>query len=99
MALYDKYHGGLLVKGLPFFDFSARNYTTEALDKAQHPHELVRDDALNVYLDYAQSGLGSNSCGPLPLERYRLQPGDYAFSFHFRGFAPGEMSDNAFFAL
>ena len=99
MALYDKYHGGLLVKGLPLFDFSARNYTTEMLDKAQHPHELVRDDVLNVYLDYAQSGLGSNSCGPLPLERYRLLPGDYAFGFHFRGFAPGEMSDNAFFAL
>ena len=99
MALYDKYHGGLLVKGLPLFDFSARNYTTEMLDKAQHPHELVRDDVLNVYLDYAQSGLGSNSCGPLPLEHYRLLPGDYAFGFHFRGFAPGEMSDNAFFAL
>ena len=99
MALFDKYHGGMLVKGKPIFDFSARTCTTEALDKARHPQGLVQDEALNVYLDYAQSGLGSNSCGPLPLEQYRMLPGDYAFGFHFRGFAPGELSDKAFFAL
>ncbi len=41
-----------------------------------------------VNLDVAQRGLGTASCGPDTLERYRIGPGDYALDFDIVGFEP-----------
>ena len=54
------------------FSFTAHDYTDEALDKAQHTNELEYSDDITLSIDYLQGGIGSNSCGPEPEEKYRL---------------------------
>jgi len=54
------------------FSFSAHDYTDKALDEAQHVPELEGADATVVSIDYAQGGIGSNICGPEPMEQYKL---------------------------
>lgn len=54
------------------FSFSAHPYTAEALDKAEHTFELKAEEKTVLSLDWRMGGIGSNSCGPLPLEKYCL---------------------------
>ena len=54
------------------FSFDAHPYTDEALDKAEHTFELEAEDKTVLSLDWRMGGIGSNSCGPLPLEKYCL---------------------------
>ncbi len=61
------------------FSFNASHYTPEDLGAAGHPHELVRRAETIVNADYMIGGVGSNSCGPELLEKYRLS--EKAFSF------------------
>lgn len=64
---------GLRVDGDPVFDFSARRWSTKALDAARHTHELVPEDRIHLHLDLGHTGIGSASCGPGVLPRYRLE--------------------------
>jgi beta-galactosidase len=41
------------------------------LMRAMHTDELVEEDTI-IRIDYKNSGIGSNSCGPELLEKYRL---------------------------
>lgn len=64
------------------FSFTAHDYTDEQLQAARHDDELPRGGDTVVSIDRMQGGLGSNACGPEPLERYRLtlsEPLHYAF--------------------
>lgn len=64
------------------FSFAAHDYTDQQLTKAEHDDELPRGGDTVVSIDMMQGGLGSNSCGPEPLEEYRLvldQPRSYTF--------------------
>lgn len=56
--------------------FSALPYSSETLGDAAHDDELPVTDATYLCVDVAMSGLGSNSCGPLPLEKYRVKNND-----------------------
>jgi len=72
------------VEGAPVFDFTARRWTSEALEDARHPQDLVDSGRVWVNLDHAQQGLGSSSCGPaLPLD-YRVEPTPTAWSLTLR---------------
>ena len=52
-----------------------RPWTTEALDSARHPVDLVRDPEHNwLHLDWAQHGVGTGACGPGVLPQYSLDP-------------------------
>jgi beta-galactosidase len=62
------------------FSFQAAHHTPEALAAAMHPHELKNCAETVVHLDWMQSGVGSNSCGPELLPQYRLSQKD----IHFR---------------
>jgi beta-galactosidase/beta-glucuronidase len=75
---------GLMTLGLPSFNFSAHYYTTQDLDQAKHTYELIRRSFITLNLDAAQGGLGSNSCGPRPLDQYLLQPEDRQFYIRMR---------------
>ncbi len=76
LALYDKRGEGLMVINekarYEGFSFNAHPYTDEMLDKATHTCELEADDHITLSIDYAQGALGSNICGPEPMEHYRL---------------------------
>jgi beta-galactosidase len=65
---------GLRVEGEPVVDLTVRPWTSEHLDRARHPTDLVPDDRLWVNLDLAQQGIGSASCGPGVLPAYWLDP-------------------------
>ena len=75
---------GLLFVGMESFSFNASHFTPEDLAAAGHPHELPKRKETIVHLDAAQSGLGSNSCGPELLSRYQLKPSEIAFSVRLR---------------
>jgi beta-galactosidase len=65
---------GLRVEGDPEFGLTARRWTSEALDAAQHTRELCPTDRIWLNLDAAQQGVGSASCGPGVLPQHRLLP-------------------------
>ncbi|MER6006415.1 glycoside hydrolase family 2 TIM barrel-domain containing protein [Nonomuraea angiospora] len=55
-------------------DVTLRPWTSEALDAARHPTDLVPDGRLWLNLDIAHYGLGSASCGPDAWPAHRLYP-------------------------
>ena len=63
------------------FGFSAQHFTPEALTDAGHPFEIKTDDDITVLIDAAQRGLGTASCGPDTLEKYRLKAGKYTLKY------------------
>ncbi|WP_372348112.1 hypothetical protein [Streptomyces sp. KL116D] len=75
--------GGLRIDGDPAFWFTARRWTTEQLDAAEHRGDLVPGDTVWVSLDHAHQGIGSQSCGPGVLPQYRLTPSPARFTFTF----------------
>lgn len=65
------------------FDFQALPYTAEELTAKAHNSELEPSASTVVCVDYQQSGIGSNSCGPALLERYRLDAERFTFEVAF----------------
>lgn len=63
------------------FEFNVSNYSTDAVFKATHTDELVKDGKTYLRIDYKVSGVGSASCGPDLQAKYRLTEKDIAFKF------------------
>lgn len=62
-------------------EFSALHYSIENLDRVQHRHELKREDATHLIVNYKVGGIGSNSCGPQPLMEHRLEDKKIEFAY------------------
>ncbi|MFS8197512.1 glycoside hydrolase family 2 TIM barrel-domain containing protein [Streptomyces sp. CWNU-52B] len=73
----------LRVEGEPEFWFTARRWTSEQLDAADHLTDLTPGDTVWVNLDHGQQGIGSQSCGPGALPQYQLlvRPAEFSFVF------------------
>jgi len=65
------------------FDFTASHASADRLWEAAHWHEVERKPETFLYLDVAQRGLGTASCGPDTDERWRLRPGSYRLDLAF----------------
>lgn len=65
------------------FSFNASVYTQEELEQKMHEHELEPSGSTVLCLDYAQNGIGSNSCGPEVLSRYQFQEEEFLFELRF----------------
>ena len=63
------------------FECCVSEYSTQELDSKNHSFELEKDGLTHVRFDYKVSGIGSNSCGPQLLEKYRLQDEKVKFAF------------------
>ena len=61
------------------FSFNASPYTQEELTQKAHNYELEPCGDTVLCLDYRQNGIGSNSCGPEVLEKYRLDEESFTF--------------------
>ncbi len=61
------------------FGFNASVYTQEELTEKTHNYELTPSGSTVLCLDYRQNGIGSASCGPDLLERYRLLEEEFTF--------------------
>lgn len=64
--------------------FTALRHTAQQLGEALHPHELPPADTVHLYLDAAQHGLGSGSCGPGARPEAQLWPGSSGFTLALR---------------
>ncbi|WP_199035652.1 glycoside hydrolase family 2 TIM barrel-domain containing protein [Glycomyces salinus] len=73
----------LKILGTPHFAFTVRPWTSEDLDAAKHPTDLVERDRLYVNVDAALQGLGTASCGPGVLPEHRLLAGPASFTVGF----------------
>ncbi|MDO5417922.1 MAG: glycoside hydrolase family 2 TIM barrel-domain containing protein [Lachnospiraceae bacterium] len=61
------------------FSFHVSPYTQEELTRKRHNYELEPSGSTELCLDYAQNGIGSNSCGPVLLEKYQFNPEAFTF--------------------
>lgn len=62
------------------FSFNASVYTQEELTAKMHNYELQASDETILCLDYAQTGIGSNSCGQALLSKYRFEEKEFTFA-------------------
>lgn len=92
VTLADTRGMGLLCVGQPTINFSAHQFTAADFEKARHTCELTPRDHIILNLDYAQHGLGSNSCGPKPWEQYWLRTAEFRFEVLLRPFSADGMS-------
>ncbi|HWM19280.1 MAG TPA: glycoside hydrolase family 2 TIM barrel-domain containing protein [Ilumatobacteraceae bacterium] len=60
---------------------SATHFTTADLLAAAHETDLVPRREVVVHADVVHRGLGTASCGPDILDRYRVAPGTYRFTY------------------
>lgn len=68
------------------FSFNISVYTQEMLAETAHAFELEESGYTVLCVDYVQSGVGSNSCGPQLPEEHRLDGGFlFAFGMLFDG--------------
>ena len=85
----------LLVTAQPLLNVSVHHYTTQDLTAARHTYDLKPRPETILHLDYAQSGLGSQSCGPGPLPQYLLQPSEVRFTVRLTPFSAEAVSPTA----
>ena len=58
-------------------------YTSEMLADTSHNVDLKESDALHVTIDCLQRGVGTASCGPDTLAKYKIKPGTYTWSWDY----------------
>ena len=83
VTVYGK-RPSLTVAGKETFSFNASVYTQEELTRKAHNYELVESPYTVLCVDYRQSGVGSNSCGPQLMEKYRLNDKKFEFSVRLK---------------
>lgn len=75
--------GDLTFLGRDSLECCVSPYSTEALYRAEHTDELVRDGKTHLRIDYRVSGIGSHSCGPVLEPEYRISEKALCFRFAF----------------
>ena len=81
LDLYDGDTGGVRMRSSDPFAFALHKYSLHELWEKRHSDELVADTVNHLYLDAAIRGVGTATCGPDTLERYRVRNGVHRLSF------------------
>jgi beta-galactosidase len=99
VAFTDEKGEGVLFKAAQPLFMSALHYTAEDLYRARHRNGQERiynmpepREEVCLSLDIAQMGLGGASCGPGPMDKYRLAVQPVSFSFLMRPCKAGQSS-------
>ena len=71
------------------FSFNASVHTQEELERVSHNYELKESDSTVFCMDYAMNGIGSNSCGPDVMDKYRFDEEAFQFQFELIPFVKG----------
>jgi beta-galactosidase len=77
ISLSDGRGRGMRVECEGLMEASASRFTPGDLFAAAHTNELNPRDEIFLFIDVMQRGLGTASCGPDTLERYRIAAGVY----------------------
>lgn len=80
-ALHDDRDSGIVVRATTPFAFSALHHSAADLTAATHDVELVARAETIVHVDHRHRGLGTLSCGPDTLPRYRVGPGRHRWTW------------------
>lgn len=83
-------NSGIIALSENGFSFNASVYTQEELTAKKHNFELQESGYTVLCLDYAQNGIGSNSCGPELSEKYRLDQKEFEFKMKLIPYTKGE---------
>ena len=76
---------GLLVTGgTEDFSFNAMHFSSEQLTNTAHDYELIPMKETIINIDYAQSGSGSNSCGPELIPKYQLNEKEFSWTVRIK---------------
>ena len=62
-------------------DINYSNYNSDMLYKATHQNELKSDGTLTLRIDYKNAGIGSASCGPFLMDKYKITEKEISFGF------------------
>ncbi len=81
LDLYDGDTGGVHLQSHDNLAFALHKYSLSELWQKRHADELQRSSVNHLYLDAAVRGVGTATCGPDTLERYRVRSGVYRLSF------------------
>ena len=74
----------LNVAGEKTFSFNASVYTQEELTQKLHNYQLEESPYTVLCVDYRQSGIGSNSCGPELASGYQLKENKFDFEIRLK---------------
>lgn len=66
------------------FAFNASHFSVNQLTNTGHNFELNKEDLTYLIIDYKQSGIGSNSCGPALPEEYRFNEKEFSYNFYLK---------------
>ena len=66
------------------FSFNCSHYTPKQLTETAYDFDLCPSEQTVVNIDYRQSGIGSNSCGPKLAENLKLNESCFSFSFRIQ---------------
>lgn len=93
VKLMDKGGEGILLQTDKPFNFSALHFTDQQLwNNMRHGHERNAQRRAETILcvDAVQRGLGNQSCGPAPMEKYEMRPSTYTCSFTIQPLSAAE---------
>ena len=82
--IYTEANHGLIIAAADDTEkisFNCSHFSPATLTETKHDYELIPSEETVVNVDLRQAGIGSNSCGPVLAEEYRILPGDYRYSF------------------
>ena len=77
------------------FSFSVSHFSPEQLTNMAHDYELVPEHETTVIIDYRQTGIGSNSCGPELRHPYRFEEKEFTFTFRIKPAFEGDLDPYA----
>ena len=84
LRLTDDQGEGLEVRGAPWLHFSASHFSADDLFAARHTFDLSPRPEVILSLDAAHRGLGTASCGPDTLDKYKLLESEYEFGYRLK---------------
>ncbi len=79
---------GVLLRGAQPLQVTASHYTASDLNEATHTYQLEPREETVLHVDLQQRGLGTRSCGPDTLDKYRLADQVYSFNYDLLLFDP-----------
>ncbi len=81
LRVVDAGGAGLRIAAVGLLQFSASHFTGDDLFRAHHTNELEPRPEVILNLDGMHRGLGTGSCGPDTLPRYRIRAGVHRFAY------------------
>lgn len=92
VVVADKTNTGIMVRSDKPFQFSYLPYTTEQIEAAKHINELPITKENTLFLDFAQMGLGTATCGPGVLDKYIVPVKPVKFKLMFIPFVGSDIA-------